>query len=58
MNQIKNILEKTEYLKDQISNYNPMKEFCKKHGCDFSTQQSCCGCPEYFKEKEKYKIYY
>jgi len=33
--------------------------FCKSHGCDAKTQESCCGCPDYFAfEKKKGYVMY
>lgn len=35
----------------RIKPYN----FCKDHGCSLETRQSCCGCKDYFDDKQRRK---
>lgn len=34
----------------------PHDSFCQTHGCSLETRQSCCGCKDYFDNKQRPKI--
>lgn len=36
-------------------NEKPQDNFCKDHGCSLETRQSCCGCKDYFDDKQRRK---